>query len=296
MNVIGNIELFVAVGRTRSFTDAATNLAIPPSTLSRRIAGFECSLGLQLFVRTTRRVELTEAGRIYLARCEIILEAAREANEEVLGMASTPSGTLRISLEADVGAVLIAPVMAKFLRRYPKVCVDLDLSPRRVDLIAEGFDLAIRLGALPDSMLIAQQVASLSVGLYASPAYLRRHGEPTGPAALTAHERLHLLHAHDSGEWQLRSGRRRVVIDNKGGRVSANNMTMLRSLLRLGQGIGVMDEMMGAVDVKDGSLRRVLPEWTLPPIAVSILMPSRLMPAKSRAFNELLMEQFRGTR
>jgi DNA-binding transcriptional LysR family regulator len=97
---------------------------------------------------------------------------------------------------------------------------------------------------------------------------------------------------HDSGEWPLRSGRRRVVIGKKGARVCANNMTMLRNLLRLGQGIGVMDEVMGAADVKDGRLRRVLPEWTLPPVAVSVLTPGRLLPAKTRVFIELLVKQF----
>jgi DNA-binding transcriptional LysR family regulator len=265
---------------------------MPTSTLSRRIAELERSLGLQLLVRTTRRVELTDAARAFLARCENIVAAATEAQNELLGLAATPSGLLRISLEADVGAGLAAPAVAELLRQYPNVRVDLDLSPRRVDLIAEGFDLAVRLGVLPDSSLIVRQVASLSVGLYASPAYLKQHGEPTTPADLGAHDRLHLLHVHDSGEWRLRSGRRRVVIGSQGSRACANNMTMLRSLLRLGQGIGVLDEVMAGADVNDGVLRRVLPEWTLPPVAVSVLTPGRLLPAKTRVFIELLARQF----
>jgi DNA-binding transcriptional LysR family regulator len=289
--VIGDIELFVSVGRTKSFKNAAASMAMPPSTVSRRIADFERSLGVQLFMRTTRRVELTEAGQAYLARCEIIVDAAREAHDEILGMAANPSGQLRISLEADVGAILVAPAVAEFLSRYPRVSVDLDLSPRRVDLIAEGFDLAVRLGSLPDSTLIVRQVASLPVGLYASPAYLKRHGKPATPVDLEGHRRLHLLHAHESGEWPMRCGRRRMVIGTKGARVLANNMTMLRNLLRLGQGIGLMDEVMGAADVNDGVLCRVLPEWSLPPVAVSILMPSRLLPAKVRAFSECLARQ-----
>jgi DNA-binding transcriptional LysR family regulator len=292
MDLLREIELFVAVGRARSFTDAGKSLGMPTSTLSRRIADLERSLGLQLFVRTTRRVELTEAAKVFLVRCESIIDAATEAQDEVLGLAANPSGVLRISLEADVGAGLAAPVVAEFLRRYPQVCVDIDLSPRRVDLIAEGFDLAVRLGTLPDSSLIVRQVASLSVGLYAAPAYLKRHGDPRKPAELAAHARLHLLHMHDSGEWPLRCGRRRVVIGKKGAKVCANNMTMLRNLLRLGQGIGVMDEVMAAADVKDGMLRRVLPRWTLPPVAVSVLTPGRLIPAKTRAFVELLTQHF----
>lgn len=296
MHALRELDLFVALGRTRSFTDAAKALGMPTSTLSRRIAELERSLGVQLFVRTTRRVALTEAARLYLARCEAIVEAAREAQDEVLGVADHPRGLLRVSLEADVGAALVAPAVAEFLGRYPKVQIDLDLSPRRVDLIAEGFDLAIRLGSLPNSSLIVRQMTSLSVGLYASPTYLKAHSEPRQPADLIGHSRLHLLHEQDSGDWQLRSGRRRFVVLKKGAAVSANNMTMLRSLLRLGQGVGVMDEIMGAEDVKVGGLKRVLPKWTLPPVAVSVLTPGRLLPAKTRAFIELLAARLGGPR
>jgi DNA-binding transcriptional LysR family regulator len=289
MHSFGDIELFVAVARTRSYTDAAKLIGMPTSTLSRRVSQLEQTLGLQLFLRTTRRVSLTEAARQYLSRCEVILEAAREAQEEVLGLAKNPSGVLRISLEADVGSVLVAPAIVEFLGRYPAVVVDLDLSPRRVDLVAEGFDLAVRLGSLPNSSLIVRQLTALEVGLYASPAYLRRRGEPGKPADLSEHARLHLLHEHDSGDWRLRSGRRRVVIANAGAVVSANNMTMMRALLRKGLGIGLMDDVMGAEDVKAGLLRRVLPEWSLPSVAVSILTPSRLLPAKTRTFVDIVV-------
>ena len=296
MRPLREVDLFVALGRTRSFTQAAKALGMPTSTLSRRIAEFERSLGLQLFVRTTRRVALTEAATLYLARCEAIVEAAREAHNEVIGLADTPAGRLRVSLEADVGAALVAPAVAQFLGRHPQVQVELDLSPRRVDLIAEGFDLAIRLGSLPNSSLIVRQVTSLAVGLYASPSYLRAHSEPHEPADLITHSRLHLLHSHDSGDWQLRSGRRRFVVGSKGAVVSANNMTMLRSLLRLGQGIGVMDELLGSEDVKSGVLKRILPKWTLPPVAVSVLTPGRLVPAKTRSFIDFVTAWLGGKR
>ncbi len=296
MHSLRELDLFVALGRTRSFTEAAKVLGMPTSTLSRRIAELERSLGVQLFVRTTRQVALTEAARLYLARCETIVEAAQEAQDEVRGLADHPRGLLRVSLEADVGAALVAPAVAVFLGRYPKVTIDLDLSPRRVDLIAEGFDLAIRLGSLPNSSLIVRQVSSLAVGIYASPTYLKAHSEPRQPADLIGHSRLHLLHAHDSGDWVLRSGRRRFVVGKKGAAVSANNMTMLRSLLRLGQGVGVMDEIMGAEDVKAGALQRVLPQWTLPPVAVSVLTPGRLVPANTRAFIAILAARLGGPR
>ena len=296
MYTLGEVDLFVAVGRARSFTQAARSLGMPTSTLSRRIAEFERALGLQLFVRTTRRVELTEAARHYLARCEAIVDAARDARDEVLGLAENPGGLLRVSLEADVGAALVAPAVAEFQLRYPRVTIDLDLSPRRVDLISEGFDVAIRLGALPDSSLIVRRIASLSVGLYAAPAYLKERGEPRTPVELNAHARLHLLHTHNAGDWLLHNRRRKIVIKKAGCCLSANNMTMLRSLLRLGRGIGVMDEVMGAEDVKAGVLRRVLPEWTLPPVAVSALTAGRLLPIKTRAFIDLVASKIGAAR
>jgi DNA-binding transcriptional LysR family regulator len=170
--------------------------------------------------------------------------------------------------------------------------VELDLSPRRVDLIAEGFDLAIRLGSLPDSSLVVRQIASLNVGLYAAPGYLKRHGTPRSPEDLKPHSRLHLMHVNDPGNWHLSAGRRKAVVERRGALISANNMTMLRSLLRLGMGIGVMDQIMATEDLSSGTLVRVLPEWSLPPVAVSLLTPGRLIPAKTRVFIDLLTQRF----
>ena len=290
--LLGNLELFVAVGRTRSFSRAAQSLGLPTSTVSRRIAELERSLKLQLFVRTTRRVELTEVAHRLLDRCESIVEAAREARAEVLGLATHPNGLLRISIEADVGTVLIAPTIAELAQKFPEITVELDLSPRRVDLIAEGFDFAIRLGTLPDSSLVVRQIASLKVGLYAAPTYLKRHGTPRSPEELKSHSRLHLMHVNDPGNWYLSAGRRKAVVERRGALISANNMTMLRSLLRLGLGIGVMDQVMAAEDLSSGTLVRVLPVWSLPPVAVSLLTTGRLIPAKTRVFIDLLTQRF----
>lgn len=288
-----DIELFVAVAETASFTRAAARLGMPVSTLSRRLTELEASLGLSLLVRSTRRVALTEAGAQYFARCAAIVEAAREAREQVQGLAATPSGLLRISLEADVGAIFVAPVIAAFAAAYPAVRLDLDLSPRRVDLLAEGFDLAIRIGTLPDSGLTVRQLAALKVGLFASPTYLAAHGTPATPDDLPRHARLHLLHQADDGAWDLTdpNGRRTHVA--AASMIATNNMSMIRSLARLGLGIAVMDEVMAEEDVAAGALRRVLPGWHLPPVPVSALTPARLLPAKTRAFLEVLTSRMR---
>ncbi len=291
MNALNELDLFVAVCRTLNFKLAASSLGIPPSTLSRRIAQLERELGVQLFVRTTRRVELTAAAKLYLSRCEPIVDAARDARAEVQGMVATPTGRLRVSMEADVAVTLLAPAIAKLQRLHPDITVDLDLSPRRVDLIAEGFDAAVRIGRLPDSTLVAREIAALPVGLYASKNYLRHHREPSIPADLARHRRLHLLHQQDDGAWHLHAGRKRATVASEGAHVFANSMAMLCNLMRLDMGVAMMDELMASDDLARGRIKRVLPTWSLPSVPISILTPSRLVAAKTRAFIDVVTAQ-----
>ncbi len=294
MDELRDLALFVAVARSRSFSRAAAVVGVPTSTLSRRIAALEASLGLKLLARTTRIVELTEAGVIYLARCEAIVEAAREAHQHVRGLLDEPRGVLRLSVEAEIGPRLVAPVLAAYLERFPGMRLDLDLSPRRVDLVAEGFDLAIRLGVLPDSTLTVRRLAGLSASLFAAPAYLERHGVPEHPAALAGHRRIHLLHKGDRGEWRLSDGAEHVEVAATDA-LCANNMTMIRHLARLGVGIAVVDALMARDDVDAGVLVPVLPGWTLAPVAISVVLPDRILPTKTRVFVDMLTAAISGT-
>jgi DNA-binding transcriptional LysR family regulator len=293
MDLLRDLALFVAVAEAKSFTKAAATLGVPTSTLSRRIAELEASMELKLLVRSTRRVELTEAGAMYLALGEGIVAAAREAHQQVRGLAEKPQGTLRLSVEAEIGPRLVAPVLAEYLERYPDVRIELDLSPRRVDLLAEGFHLALRIGKLPDSGLIVRRLAHLSGGLYAAPSYLKRRPRPKHPSDLLQHARIHLLHKGDRGEWRLRRGDEEIEVPS-GGVLCANNMTMIRHLASLGVGIAVVDDLMASEDVERGLLRKVLPGWTLEPMPVSILTPTRLLAAKTREFIELLAKRATG--
>ena len=295
MDYLRDISLFVAVAEEQSFTRAALRLAMPTSTLSRRIAALERSLGLPLLNRNTRTVELTEAGTLYLARCQPILEAAHDAHRDVSGLVAAPGGVLRMSIEAETGPRLVAPVIAAYLERYPDVSIELDLSPRRVDLLGEGFDLAIRIGTLPDSSLTVRRLAQLRGGLFASPAYLDRFGTPAHPSELAEHRRIHLLHKGDRGEWRLANADTGKQLEIHTGRaVSANNMTMIRQLARLGTGIAVLDELMARDDVADGLLLPILQGWTLPPTPISIMTPTRLLPAKTRAFVDMIADAVSG--
>ena len=293
MDQLRDLALFVAVGETKSFTKAAALLGIPTSTLSRRIAGLEASMEVRLLTRSTRQVELTEAGALYLSLGEGIVAAAREAQQQVRGLSDSPRGTLRMSIEAEIGPRLVAPVIAEYLDRYPQIRIDLDLSPRRVDLVAEGFNLAVRIGKLPDSGLTVRRLAMLSAGLYAAPSYLNRRGKPKRPADLLEHDRIHLLHKGDGGEWRLMKGEEVNEVPS-GGILCANNMTMIRHLARLGVGIAVVDDLMAHDDVCRGLLQAVLPNWKLEPMPISIITPTRLLAAKTRTFVDLLVQRVNG--
>lgn len=161
MELLNDMALFVEVVKARGFRHAAEAVGMPNSTVSRRISGLEKAIGLRLLHRTTRKIELTEAGQIYFERCKRIVDEARLAHEQLGEMLAQPSGVLRASLPVDFANIYLAPLIAEFARRYPGISFDFDLTPRLVDLVSEPFDVAIRMGQPPDSNLIARQLANL---------------------------------------------------------------------------------------------------------------------------------------
>ena len=295
MDHLRDLSLFVAVARLGSFTKAAARLAIPVSSLSRRIAALETAIGLKLFNRSTRAVSLTEAGELYLVRCENILAAVDEAHRDIHGLLEVPRGVMRLSVDAEIGSRLVAPVVAAYSRRFPDMRIEIDLSARRIDLLNENFDLAVRIGSLPDSQLRVRRLATLHGKLYASPAYLEKAGTPAHPRDLSDHRRIHLLHQADRGEWHLlnESGtdRHEIPADST---ITANNMAMIRQLAILGLGIAVLDEGMALNAVASGDLEAVLPDWALPGVPLSVITPDRNAPAKTRLFVTLLAEHVSG--
>ncbi|ERH53877.1 LysR family transcriptional regulator [Ectopseudomonas chengduensis] len=287
MKLLNDMALFVEVIKANSFRGAAEAVGLPNSTVSRRIAELERRIGLRLLNRTTRRIELTEGGRLYYERCRRIVDEARLAHEEISDLVDNPSGLIRLSMPIDFGVVYLAPLLAEFAERYPQIQFDLDLTPKRLDLIRDPVDLVIRIGALPDSQLVARPLGTLQRNLFASPSYLARHGVPSSPAELLQHQCLRMLDA----PWILHAAEQKVSLPIQG-RYLLNNIGMLRRLTLLGQGIAMLvDEMIGE-DLTQGRLQHVLPGWRAEALPVYAITETRLVPAKVRVLIDFLSEQF----
>lgn len=287
MELLNDMALFVEVVKAKGFRHAAEAVGMPNSTLSRRISALEKAIGLRLLHRTTRKIELTEAGQIYFERCKRIVDEARLAHEQLGEMLAQPSGVLRASLPVDFAVTYLAPLITEFASLYPGISFDLDLTPRRVDLVSEPFDVAIRMGESENSQLIARPLALLTQYLYASPGYLERSGEPTKPSDLERHQCLGIL---KGGSWTLHDGKRSATAA-VGGRFTLNSVGMIRRLATLDMGIIMMPEEIVADELARGRLRRIMPGWHGTPMPVYAITETRLLPAKTQRFIEFLRER-----
>ncbi|WP_321913612.1 MULTISPECIES: LysR family transcriptional regulator [unclassified Paraburkholderia] len=287
MELLNDMALFVEVVKAKGFRSAAEATGMPNSTLSRRISGLEKAIGLRLLHRTTRKIELTEAGQVYFERCKRIVDEARLAHEHLGDMVAQPSGVLRASFPVDFAVTYLAPLIAEFAALYPAITFDFELNPRRVDLVSDPFDVAIRMGESESSQLVARLLASLTPYLYASPGYLERAGEPVKPLDLEQHECLGIL---KTGTWTLHDAKRTATVA-VGGRFTLNSVGMIRRLATLDMGIVLLPEEIVADEVASGTLRRILPQWHGAPTPVYAMTETRLLPAKTQRFIEFLRER-----
>ncbi|TCB73299.1 LysR family transcriptional regulator [Acinetobacter sp. ANC 4173] len=291
MEFLNDMALFVEVCKVMSFRKAADNLNMPSSTLSRRISHLEKEIGLRLLHRTTRKVELTEAGQIYYERCRRIVEEARLAHEELGDILAQPTGLLRVSLPVDFAINYLALLLVEFADHYPGIHFEFDLTPRQVNLITEPFDLAIRMGEQKDSTLIARLLVKLPVYFYASPHYLEVSGEPKHPNDLIQHE---CLGFPKGGLWKLSKDDTNEKIEvNVKSRFMLNNIGMIKQLAVLNQGITLLPEGIVTKELDQGLLRKILPEWQGIPISVYALTETRLLPAKTQRFIEFLRNRLK---
>jgi len=294
--LLRDIGLFVEVVNARSFTRAAKHLEMPASTVSRRIAGLEKQIGAQLLHRTTRRVDVTDAGAAYYARCAHLVEEAQLAHEQLSELITKPRGTLRLSCTPDFATTFLAEILVEFAEQYPEVNFELDVSNQKVDLAADHFDAAIRMGRLDDSNLISVRIGVLPLVLYAAPAYLKRSPALRSPEELALHSCIRMQANENGSTWIFekvdKSKSEKATLVKVSGRFVANNMSMLRQLTLLGAGIGIIDKTISIELVTQGRLVQVLSGWQLQPVEIHLLAPSRLMPARLRVFANFLKDRF----
>mgnify|MGYP000014653991 CR=1 FL=1 len=272
---LNDMVIFAKVAELGGISAAAKILNVPKSKVSRRLAKLEADLGVRLLERSTRSVSITESGVLYLAHCQRIVEEAASAQNSLHQLVDTPRGTLRISASIAVGQFLIAPYLSEFMQQYPEIKLELDLNNRRVDLIAESFDLVVRVGDLNDSNLISRCFGTTHAELYASTDYLAQNGTPKCLNDLAQHKTLVMSDANRNHQWVLenKAGDRHVIDLHTN--LSINDFSSLRTVVKSGAGIAAFPHYLVADLLQTGELQPVLCEWCSPQISYYLLYPSR---------------------
>jgi DNA-binding transcriptional LysR family regulator len=292
MNDFNDTLMFVKVVEKGSFTAAALALGVPKATLSRKVTELEQRLGTRLLKRTTRKLGLTEAGTVYYERSARIARELGEAESAVSQLNSAPRGWLRFTAPYSLGTDAITPLLPEFMARYPDVRIEMFLSNDKLDLVASDMDLALRVGALPDSTLSARKLATLQLHLYASPDYLARHGEPLEPADLEHHRALAFLTHRRNNRylWDLTDGTRQVEVEVAPVLV-ANDPPSLFNAVISGVGLALLPESFGKAAVEQGRLRRLLSPWSGASVDLNaVFPPGRMHTPKVRAFVDYLSQ------
>lgn len=286
-----DLLLFALIIETGSFARAAERAGLPKSTLSRRLSALEAKLGERLLSRSTRRLTITEFGERILDHAKRLLEETEAATAIAQHRQATPRGVLRVSMPPDFVELDLTRLLLQYAAAYPEVRLEIDLSPRRVDLLAERFDIAIRAASrLPDdSALVARQLTQMNNALYASPAYLARYGEPATPADLSQHIGLGLIGGNgEAVPWRL-SRHDEIWEGTPNGPLAANSPGLQRDLAAHGMGIAGLTEHFAENLLAQGLLKRILPDWQLPSVTIWCVTPGRrLLPARTTAFIEAL--------
>lgn len=286
---IDDLLLLAQVHKAGSLSEASRQLDLPKATLSRRLGALETAVGARLFVPGASRLTLTELGEQLAERAARHDDDIAETRQWLASRESTPKGRLRVSVPAEFAMLVLAESFARFVQRYPQVALEVDTTPRRVDLFNEPYDIAVRMGAVDEPDLVARRFMVLERCLYASPVYLQSRPAPQTPAELAEHDFVVLTQAKGMHR-TLHHGKQAVDVSMRGP-LEANSIGLVLSLTRAGGGIAAFPFGMVAPDVAAGTLVPVLPAWSLEPLPVTLLTASRrLMPAKTRALIDHLFE------
>ena len=293
MDRFAAITAFTRVVEAGSFARAADRMGVSVSAVSRQVAELEAHLDVRLLNRTTRRLSLTESGQAFFDRSVQLLADLEEAEIAVTSASVVPRGTLRLTCSATFGSRHLAPAIAAFAARHPQMRFDVELSERFVDLVDEGYDLAVRIGAAGGQNVVARRVGATRVLCCASPGYLERHGEPREPEELAQHQCLRYEYLPTRDVWTFRDpkgGERSVRI---AGPVHSNNGRILVGLAAQGLGISREPDFISAPELRAGHLRPILQAFETPPLPIYVVYPSRRhLSAKVRAFADFLAERF----
>lgn len=270
---LNDIVVFTKVAETKSFTGAADALGLPKSTVSRKLAQLEERLGVRLVQRTTRKLALTEIGEAYYERCARIVHDVLSAEQLVTDMQATPRGRLRVSSTIDFSTLYLGDIIAEFLMQHSEINVELEASNRLVDLIEDGFDVAVRFGPMPESTLIARRLCTVSLVLCASPAYLAK-SSPAVIEDLDGHDHILFTPASLNQTWTIHHGEQSYEF-GRPARFASNNYNAVRQHALRGAGIALLTDFMIGDDLAAGRLARVLPEWQTRPTEVHAVYPAR---------------------
>lgn len=288
MDKLTAMQVFTRVVDAGSFVKAADQLDISTSAASRLIAELETHLNTRLLQRSTRKLSLTEAGRHYHARCLQILGDVAEAESELCQETQRPFGLLRINAPVSFGQLHLSPLITAYQNAYPDVIVEIELSDRSIDLVEEGFDLALRIAGQITDTLVARRLVSIRLVTAAAPAYLKQFGRPQTPADLANHNCLVYTNSSRRGEWDF-SGPQGDISMKVAGHFRANNGDLLRRAALAGEGIICEPSFLIGEDLASGALTPLLPDYHAPAIALFAVYPSRRhLSAKIRSFIDFL--------
>ena len=289
---LNRVSAFVRVVQDGSFTAAARALGLPKSSVSRSVAQLEHDLGIRLLQRTTRQLHLTDAGAAYFERVSRALGDIGEATIAASDAQSELSGVVRITAPVDIGIWSLAAIIGRFVRKHPRIRVEVSLTGRVVDLVAEGFDLAVRAGPLRDSSLVARRVGELQSVAYASPKYLARRGTPQKLEDLVAHDCVLFRPNGSTAKWELRHTDGTVASVDVTGLVASDDLSFVRKAVLTGSGIGVLPTFLCGRAEATGKLVRVLNDWSLNGAVLHVAYPSaRFVPQRVVVLREHLLSE-----
>ena len=290
-NTFSTIPIFVAVVECGSFSLAAEKLGVTKSAISKRVTQLEDELGIRLLNRTTRKLSLTEAGKRYYDHVSQALALAQQGMDAVTELQGEPKGKLKITAPMSFGVLYIAPIIAEFLEQFPKVTIDLQLEDQMVDLIEGEFDLAIRIGNLPISNLVAKRLVNCKSVLCASPEYIKRNGSPQKPSDLIGHNCLVYSYFRGGSEWTFEQQHNEFKVIPKGNFIVNNSEAIRRALIE-GLGVGQLPTFLVSKDILSGKLQPIMTPYSLPEHAIYAVFPERKhLPHKVRAFMEFVAEK-----